>query len=338
MKKFVYITLSVIIILSITGCSSETTVSDTSSIVTESNIFDSTEEGYSESDTIQLMHSDIIFDISEDTDTITNTDTSTDTNTDTATDTYKEINSNTDYNNNYYNDSDNVKTNVSTCKIFRKVVCCGDSYTAGYIVDPNGKPHTVNEDYAWPHYMSTLTGNNWYNCGCTGCTVTTWQQHERGLPAAKKLGKSQAYVIGLMINDATSNNKVELGSINDIGTDKQTYYAGMSKIIRELNAISPKAKIFVNTCPKSDDVYIGYNQAVRDIVNAYKNQYPVHCIDLAENAEMYENQSLKNDYLLSHYTAVGYEQFAEIYAVILSDYINNHIEDFQDVAFIEYDK
>lgn len=334
MKKFVSIILSALLILGMTACSSEKSASDefygtdsnpASDIVSDNDTEITTDtdlivNNNTDSATRQSLQSGIIFDIDEE----TNTD----------------INVNTDiytYSNNFYN-SDIPKTNVLTCKIFKKVVCCGDSYTAGYIVDSEGKAHPVNEDYAWPHYMSTLTGNDWYNCGCTGCTVITWQQRERGLPAVKKLGKSQAYVIGLMINDVIANDHVELGTVNDIGTDKKTYYAGMSKIIRELNAISPKAKIFVNTCPKPEETYINYNQAVRDIVNIYKNQYPVHCIDLAANSYMYENESLKNDYLMSHYTAIGYEQFSEIYAVILSNYINEHIEDFQDVAFIEYDK
>ena len=36
-------------------------------------------------------------------------------------------------------------------------------------------------------------------------------------------------------------------------------------------------------------------------------------------------------------TAIGYERFAEIYKYVLSEYINTHITDFQDVHTIEYD-
>ena len=31
----------------------------------------------------------------------------------------------------------------------------------------------TNEEFAWPHFMSTLTGNEWINCGCSGCNVLT---------------------------------------------------------------------------------------------------------------------------------------------------------------------
>lgn len=229
--------------------------------------------------------------------------------------------------------------NRHTAKIFKKVVCCGDSYTSGHIkLNGETSARTTNENFAWPHYMSTATGNEWINCGCSGCNVLTWQTHGRGLPTAQSKGKAQAYVIGLMINDVSNSDRaVELGSIDDIGTDNKTYYGGMSKIIRELNAISPKAKIFINTCPKTGSKYTEYNQAVRNIVQAYKETYPVHCIDLEEVQELYTNVSLTGDSVSGHYTAIGYEQFAEIYEYVLSNYINTHISEFQNVHEIEYD-
>ena len=64
------------------------------------------------------------------------------------------------------NDRQVVLNNSATCKIFKKVVCCGDSYTSGYIdVTPDGEEKTsetfseTNEEYSWVHYMSQMTGN-----------------------------------------------------------------------------------------------------------------------------------------------------------------------------------
>ena len=235
-----------------------------------------------------------------------------------------------------------------SCRIFKKVVCCGDSYTAGLIVDPDNNVHSINEDYAWPRYMSDITGNSWINCGQSGATVLIWQKVSRGLMKAKSVGKTQAYVIGLGINDAGHTaNWVPLGTPQDVGTQAQTYYGGMSQIIEQLNAISPKAKIFVNTQCRTGSVdgrkYSDYNQAVRNIVEIYREKgYPIHCIDLEAHAYMYTDPVLdpknpESDYLRGHYTAIGYERFAENYKVILGDYINHHIKEFQDVPFIEYD-
>lgn len=228
--------------------------------------------------------------------------------------------------------------NKTTSKIFKKVVCCGDSYTSGHIVDSNNVAHATNEDYAFPHYMSTLTGNEWVNCGSSGASSKTWLTAPRGLAKAISSGKSQAYIVGLMINDQSNSDRhVNVGTQADIGTDADTYYGYYSKIIRELNAISPNAKIFIETCPNSSSSYIAYNQAVRDIYEAYKNTYPLHLLDLYAYKDLYTNVTLTNDLVGGHYTAIGYEQFAEILNYILSNYINDNIEDFQDVAFIEYD-
>lgn len=272
--------------------------------------------------------------------------------------------------------------NKSTCKIFKKVVCCGDSYTSGYMdirANSDERKTAYNfanaaNDYSWVHFMSTLTGNNWINCGVSGANVLTWRGlydeynasrtsgavigHENpsladtsGYHAAQQAGQTQAYILGLLINDSTPRktddgievptpHHVDLGTNSDIGAEyPTTFHGGLSKIIRDLHSISPKAKIFVNTCPKndsSDRQYSLYNQAVRHVVNYYKNNYayPVHCIDLANHSDLYSNSSLTGDYINGHYTAIGYEQFAEIYALLLSDYINTHISEFQDVAFI----
>ena len=237
--------------------------------------------------------------------------------------------------------------NNLTCKIFRKVVCCGDSYTSGHIVDHSGVAHPSNPDYAWPHYMETMTGNTWYNCGSSGANCLTWQAREEGLPKALASGKAQAYIIGLGINDSASDTDryVPVGTSDDMGTDAQTYYGGISAIIRAFAEKSPDAFIFVNTNPNIGYADLpardatAYNAALRDIVQRYASTYKVHLIDLAgEYKYLYTNKSLTDGIVSRHFTASGYEQFAEIYAYILSDYINKHISVFNSVAFIPYDE
>ena len=240
-------------------------------------------------------------------------------------------------------DESATQLNKHTCNIFHKVVCIGDSYTSGHIQladDPAATP--INEDYAWPHFMEQLTGNTYVNCGQSGATTISWQTTQRGLPKAQAAGLVQAYIISLMINDSApvegGGTQVPLGSASDIGTNNATFYAQMAKIIREVNAISPLAKVFVNTCPDSDTArYNDFNDAVRTIVSTYAETYPVHCIDLARDyRHLYDMNSLQADYVKWHYTALGYEQFAEIYAYVLSDYIDKNVLAFQNVFKIPY--
>ena len=234
------------------------------------------------------------------------------------------------------NNTKDLSLNKHTARIFKKVCCVGDSYTAGYIVNSEGEPSTYNENFAWPHYLSLITGNNYVNCGVSGATSKNWQERTGGLDKAQETGVVQAYLIGLAINDATSDsNGLPVGDISDIGTEKDTYYAQYSKIIRLLNNISTKAKIFVMTCPHAN-VPDSYNQAIKNIANQYKSQYNVHVLDLNNYKDLYNISSITSDFKSGHYTAIGYEQFAENLEYILSDYINNNIADFQDVAFLPY--
>ena len=230
---------------------------------------------------------------------------------------------------------------MHTSAIFRKVVCCGDSYTAGYITDSSGKAHPYNEDYSWVHYMSARTSREWVNCGVSGANVITWQTKAGGLEKARLCGKAQAYVVGLGLNDsskpADKAHYVTLGSEFDIGTKKKTYYAGLSAIIRELHNINPEAVIFVQTIPDSSSKHEKYNKAIRNVCKLYKQSYNVHLLDLYKYQYLYQSSTIRQDAMEGHYTAIGYEQFAENLEYIMSDYINNNVKDFQNVAFIPYE-
>jgi lysophospholipase L1-like esterase len=232
-----------------------------------------------------------------------------------------------------------ASTNKNTCSIFARVCCCGDSYTSGHISFNNNPAVVTNENFAWPSFMARLTGNEYINCGQSGANVLTWQTSERGLLKAQKVGKVQAYIIGLGLNDIATGTPrfVELGTTADIGTDAETYYGGLSKIIRELNAISPNAWIFVQTMP-NDGLATQYNKAIRDVVAACAGEYHTHLLDLYANRDLYQNTSLTGDRTGGHYTAIGYQQFAEILRCIWSEYINKNIAAFQNVHLIEYDK
>ena len=253
--------------------------------------------------------------------------------------TEKSVTAGTPYYNYHIDQITDIPKNIHTANIFKKVVCCGDSYTSGYIVDSDGVSHDTY-DFSWPAFMEKITGNKYINCSLGGRNVLTWQTSSSCLPKARTSGKAQAYIIGLMLNDISNSDRhVDLGTINDIGTEAKTYYGGMSKIVSELLTISPNAKIFIQTCPRTDGDFPSYNQAVRDIVNYYRQTNTnIHCLDLVNYIDLYNNPTLTGDSWYGHYTAMGYEQFAETLNYILSDYINNHISQFRDVAFIEYDE
>ena len=225
--------------------------------------------------------------------------------------------------------------NLNTNSIFKKVVCVGDSYMEGWFKVAGDSDWSAHPEYSWPHYMEHITGNEWVNLGISGATTWSWLSNTNGLAKAQQEGHTQAYVIGLLINDTAGS----LGTAEDIGTENNTYYAGLSKVIRSLAAISPDAHIFVLTCPRyQNETYNNFNQAVRDIISTYTGTYKVHLIDLAANYKMFTTNSFASDSINGHYTAIGYQQMAEFLNYLISDYINNNVSNFQDVYKISYDE
>ena len=233
---------------------------------------------------------------------------------------------------------------AKSVKIFQRVGCIGDSYTAGYIKTAT---HFANSspNNSWPHYMEHLTGNKYENWGVSGSTAKGWMSGAGKLAEVQASGnKCQAYIVGLMINDRADESwnpyYTPVGVIGDIGTDNDTYYAWYYKLIQAVVAVNADAKIFCCTCPKWS-YNDAYNAAVKDIV-AYcrNNSQNVYLCDLAsdEFSGYYQNETFANDLTNGHYTAVGYEYMAEAFIYVLSEVINSNLSEFKDVAFIDFDE
>lgn len=238
--------------------------------------------------------------------------------------------------------------NSNTCSIFKKVCFCGDDFMSGYI-HPNGtfNPSRNNPGYSWVHYLSQITGGEYINCGVSGASSKTWLLSTDGISKMQASGKAQAYVIAFGVNDSDTygDNYLPVGTPFDIGTNENTYYAKMSKIMRECYNVNPDAEIFFLTCPDCEDGlynssrYDEYNNAIKAIVGYYLDKAPnVHYIDLADKKELFTAvASLTDDRQNQHYTAVGYQQIARIIGKIWSDYINANVYDFRNVYTIPYD-
>ena len=227
--------------------------------------------------------------------------------------------------------------NHLTCAIFKKVVCIGDSATSGHITGTDKAVYGDNPEFAWPSFLARLTGNEYINLGINGATAKTWISSASGLAKAKLLAnKAQAYLIGFGMNEALSG--ADVGTSADIGSaTAETYYRYMSELIRDIAAINADAHIFVQTIPRDDDEkFTKINTAIKDIVSTYQATYNVHCLDLLEYKDLYSIKSITDDYNASHWSAIGYQQFAQILALIWSNYINANVKKFVDVFKIPY--
>lgn len=222
--------------------------------------------------------------------------------------------------------------NHNTCSIFKKVCFCGDNLMAGE---------------SWVYFLRHITGGEYVNCAVSNTNAKTWLANDNGLEKLKASGRAQAYIIAFGVNDSdtTGDYYLPLGTSIDIGTNENSYYAKMSKIVTECYAINNSADIFLFTCPDGENGqydasrYNGYNQAVRDIATYYADKAPnVFCIDLAANKDMFVNDtSLTSDRVNGTYSALGYQQIAQIIGNLWSAYINRNVNNFRNVNTIPYD-
>lgn len=231
------------------------------------------------------------------------------------------------------------KISKTDCSMFRRVCCIGDSFTAGYTLDSSGFATETNEDLAWPHYMSEMTGCEYINCGKSGATAESWLYTPRGLPKAKETGKVDAYIIGLGLNDASDSPGMHLdvGTADDIGSDKTSFYGCMSRIVREVHDISPDAYIFMQTMPDGEnggydaERYDPYNDAIRDICAEYEKDYNTRLLDLEKYKDRYLNDKvLLDNAVAGHYYPEGYREFAVLLYDIWNEYLREHSDESDD--------
>lgn len=211
-------------------------------------------------------------------------------------------------------------------KIFLKVGCIGDSYTAGYLRNAN----QYNPDYSWVKYLSKDSGNEYVNFGVSGATAKSWMSSAKRTEA--ETNKCQCYLIGLGINDLGSS--VTVGTIDDCeNAESDTYYRHMYVIIDFVHNLVNDAPIFIQTRP---DVENDYNVAIREICTKYHDTLHTHCLDLRAYNYLYSQSAITNNAYQGHYRAAGYANLGKLLERIWSSYIDNNADDFARIDLINY--
>lgn len=239
--------------------------------------------------------------------------------------------------------SNDILTNAWT--VFKRVGICGDSLSTGYALDTNNNDGTHlrrNIPYTWGKTLQRESGNEFLILGQSGYTIPLFLQSSEGygLNYAKQLGKCDAYIICLGVNDNTSNPGTLADVPDDLSGDTipEKYIGQYAKLIYELKQISPTAKIFCMTMPTGNNAAI-MNQSIRELVNS-KKTITQNCfvIDLAkdEYKQYYDDPKLTNTAKWGHYTCIGYALMAKIISKCWNDTIIEHYNDFWDVPLIDY--
>ena len=224
---------------------------------------------------------------------------------------------------------------------FAKFGVCGDSLSVGYMSDSEETAHDRNIYYSWGQVLARRYGNCCLNFGFSGATTGTWYTNATHgkVELVQADNKCQAYVIGLGVNDGTS----DIGSASDINLsdytqNADTFYGRYGKIIQTILEFAPTAYIFVLTIPGTD-VLNRYNadknNAIKGVVTKI-NSDQVFLIDTIDYVELFNSDFITDNAWKGHYTAIGYENIASVMAIALSDCMNKNASKLKDIAFVPY--
>ena len=223
---------------------------------------------------------------------------------------------------------DRLVDGYSHTAVFHRIAFIGDSLSSGEFdtVDSAGN-HGYHDlyEYSWGQYIARkhgLTALNFSRGGMTAREYIDSFADERDLWDVDKA--CQAYVIALGVNDLL-NIRMPLGTVDDIGTDRETFARYYSDIIMRYKSIQPDAVFFLVTIPQSDDPVVQENAAaLADLLHAFTKRFKnSFVIDLFKFAPVYDARFREQFYLHGHMSPSGYILTAQIVDSYI-DYIVRH--------------
>lgn len=114
---------------------------------------------------------------------------------------------------------DNIVEGYSYTSIFRTMAFIGDSLSSGEFETYNSEDKPCYHDmyeYSWGQFIARKNGLTAYNFSCGGMTAKFYAEYYAAAKGFWSTDKTcKAYVIALGVNDIY-NNKMEIGSIEDI--------------------------------------------------------------------------------------------------------------------------
>jgi len=234
---------------------------------------------------------------------------------------------------------DKLVEGYSYTSIFRKVAFIGDSLSSGEFEtrDKDDKPKYFDlYEYSWGQYMARKNGFLAYNFSKGGMTAKAYVESfadENNFWDKEKA--CQAYVIAMGVNDIFGKG-MEVGTVDDIGTDKDTFIRYYGDIVKRYKEISPDAKFFFVGFPK-DEYSKDNKEAAKMIEQLYKmteyfdNSY---VIDLYKYGPEYDEKFRDNFNLYGHLNPMGYVLTARIIDSYIDYIIRHNTDDFKKVGLM----
>ena len=234
------------------------------------------------------------------------------------------------------------------CGIFRSIGCVGDSLSSGEFeaFDARGEK-TYNDlfDYSWGQFLARMAGCKVLNFSRGGMTAKEYCDsfaRDQGFWDPEKA--CQAYIIALGVNDLLNCNMpvgdadLDVDVLDSTSNDLTTFVGYYGLLVSRLKKISPKAKFFFMTMPRSDmETPEGiakkqaHGRALYRLAERFGNAY---VLDFFQYAPVYDQAFRDAFYLGGHMNPCGYLLTARMVASYIDYIIRHNMTDFKEAAFI----
>ena len=204
--------------------------------------------------------------------------------------------------------------------MFDTVAVIGDSLSVGYYQKASGQQVRPVYTQSWPQYLVKKYGIKVFWCGFSGATTLTFLSSNdttsapyktRGMNYVKEIGAKALYIVQLGVNDTVRG--VPLGTVSDVGTNNDTFYGALSRIVTNVHTLAPDAFILVATpiVNINDD----YEAAIEYVANYYN-----YCGFVDFRPYISRVSSLV---YAAHYTELGYGYVGAIMDMLCGNTLNN---------------
>lgn len=142
--------------------------------------------------------------------------------------------------------------------LFQKIGVLGDSYASGSLHHPDGSGSETNYAVSWPQILGRAIGADVTNYSKGGLSATTWLSNaDYGLAKLLAEDAEQLYICAFGINDWNTRSTYPIGTVADCKTDftqnPATFYGSYGKVIGNIKAHAPDAKIVLLTVMRENE-------------------------------------------------------------------------------------
>lgn len=220
------------------------------------------------------------------------------------------------------------KVEILECNyLLNKVMCIGDSLTAGAYFDTIHNGATIIENY--PYYLAKMNKFETINAGTSGISASGWYENKRTL---YPISECDTFIIWLGTNNGYTDTLEEDTASGDYNTYANTETGYYCKIIEYIQEKRPNANIFlckifasksnVNTSNLVlDKIAVKYNLPIINMNDG--TLYNKSNVDLQNLLHPFNNSV--------HFGKIGNLTVARKISNFINEYINNNLSQFEHI-------